>query len=125
IWPLRRWSWAREYLTGVPAATPAQQAAPLKLSALLLEKAPLVLLAIASTSLTVISHEGLGITQQSHGLPFELRMENAFVSYARYLGKFLWPSHLAVLYAHPGKWAEGVVWVRLFLLVILSFLSAL
>ncbi|HMC28626.1 MAG TPA: tetratricopeptide repeat protein, partial [Verrucomicrobiae bacterium] len=123
IWPLRRWSWARRNLPEVSAPTPAQQAAPLKLSALLLEKAPLVLLAIASTALTVISHEGLGITQQSHGLPFELRMENAFVSYARYLGKFLWPSHLAVLYPHPGKWPEAVAWGSFLLLAILTLIA--
>ncbi len=32
------------------------------------------------------------------------RAGNALVSIARYLGKFLWPSDLAIFYAHPGAW---------------------
>ena len=32
------------------------------------------------------------------------RIENAFVSYARYLGKTFWPEKLSVLYPHPLHW---------------------
>jgi tetratricopeptide (TPR) repeat protein len=38
-----------------------------------------------------------------------VRIENAFVSYARYLGKTFWPSPLAVPYPHPGHWPFGLV----------------
>ena len=42
-------------------------------------------------------------------VPFSL--ENAVVAYARYLGKAFWPSHLAIMYPHPGNslraWQRG------------------
>lgn len=120
VWPLRRWTWARENLPGAGAVTASDQSAPVRVTILVLEKIPLVMLALGSSFLTIISHEGLGLTQQSHGLPFELRMENAFVSYARYVGKLLWPTHLAVLYPHPGKWPGIVVWGSFLLLGILT-----
>jgi len=31
------------------------------------------------------------------------------VSYARYLGKAIWPADLCVFYPHPGAWPEGQV----------------
>ena len=37
------------------------------------------------------------------------RIENAFVSYARYLGKTLWPASLANPYPHPGHWEFALV----------------
>jgi len=37
-------------------------------------------------------------------LPIETRVENAFVSYARYLGKMFWPADLTVLYPYPEQW---------------------
>ncbi|HLW89014.1 MAG TPA: tetratricopeptide repeat protein, partial [Terriglobales bacterium] len=33
--------------------------------------------------------------------PFSLRLENAIVSYSRYLGKAFWPTQLSPLYPHP------------------------
>jgi len=35
-------------------------------------------------------------------LPFGVRLENALVSYAGYLGKTVWPSNLSIFYPHPG-----------------------
>ena len=42
--------------------------------------------------------------------PLSLRLENAAVSYATYLGKTFWPVHLAVLYPYPDSiplWQAG------------------
>ncbi len=36
--------------------------------------------------------------------PMTVRLENAMVSYARYLGKMFWPADLALPYPHPGHW---------------------
>ena len=33
--------------------------------------------------------------------PLPIRLENATVSYVRYIGKAVWPSHLAIFYPHP------------------------
>ena len=67
---------------------------------LLLEKVPLLGLCIASAVLTVRAQSAGGATS-SYGLV--LRLENAVVSYAQYLGKAIWPSRLALFYPYPAK----------------------
>ena len=41
--------------------------------------------------------------------PLPVRLENAFVSYARYLGKTVWPVTLANPYPYPGHWPMPMV----------------
>lgn len=67
-------------------------------SALLLEKAPLCALAVASAIVTLKAQRAGGALSATG---WQLRLENAIVSYASYLGKALWPSHLAPMYVHP------------------------
>ena len=67
-----------------------------QLSTLLLEKLPLLGLAVASCVVTIFAqHEALQSFEQ-FSLP--LRMGNALISYAAYLGQMFWPTGLAVLY---------------------------
>ena len=68
-------------------------------SALVLEKIPLLLLSVASAIITVIVQKSGGALRAEY--PFPLRLENAMISYARYIGKAFWPSHLAALYPFP------------------------
>jgi Flp pilus assembly protein TadD len=35
-------------------------------------------------------------------LPLQVRLANALVAYMSYIGKMIWPVHLAVFYPHPG-----------------------
>jgi hypothetical protein len=54
---------------------------------------------------------------------FSIRLGNAILSFARYIGKAFWPAHLAYLYPHPGyslRW--GQVWAALFLVIAVSAL---
>jgi Tfp pilus assembly protein PilF len=120
LWPLRRWSWAQKKLSPASDSQLVADRQPAKLSFLIIEKIPLLLLAIGSSLITVLAHEGLGISQESHGLPVQLRIENALVSYVRYLAKFFWPARLAVLYPHPGKWSEPAVLGSFFLLAAIT-----
>jgi tetratricopeptide (TPR) repeat protein len=57
-------------------------------------------------------------TVVEYSLP--VRLQNALVCYARYVGKAFWPSHLAPLYPHPGEALPGwqVGGASLFLLVV-------
>ncbi len=41
--------------------------------------------------------------------PFAARVENALVSYGRYLGKLFWPENLAVVYPVVDHWPMHVV----------------
>ena len=50
-------------------------------------------------------------------------MGNAFVSYARYLGKTVWPDALSPLYFHPGHWPAITVVGALALLLVLTVIA--
>jgi protein O-mannosyl-transferase len=54
---------------------------------------------------------------------FPVRLENAIVSYARYVQKMFWPSDLAAMYIHPGN--SIPLWQVLVALVFLLGVSAL
>jgi len=88
---------------------------------LLLEKVPLLLMSAASALLTIASQRTGGGFNPDY--TFLARSENAVVSYVRYIGKAFWPSHLAVMYPHPGSslklWQAGAA------LAILALISAL
>jgi len=64
-----------------------------------LEKLPLFALSAASAVITMIAQKGGGALRDEY--EFSARAANATVAYARYLGKAIWPSHLAALYPFP------------------------
>jgi protein O-mannosyl-transferase len=94
-------------------------------SFILLEKLPFFALAAASSLLTLLGHQGLGMLQAGSQLPLELRLENAVVSYVRYLGKTFWPVKLAVFYPYPLAWPMGQVVASGLLLLGMSALAVL
>ncbi len=69
---------------------------------LVLEKVPFFLLAVASSLVTFLVQRKGGAV--STVLSLADRVENAFVSYVRYVAKTIWPTNLSVLYPHPGHW---------------------
>ena len=74
------------------------------------EKVPFFLLSALSSGVTFAAQKSGGAVRSLASFPVSERMENALVSYARYLGKTFWPVDLAVFYPHPGHWpAEQVV----------------
>lgn len=82
-WPLRRWPL-------------------LSVRFVLLEKAPLFLLIIASCVVTFQAQLFGKAVAPFEGFSLTTRLGNALLSYTNYLGKMLWPAHLAVYYPHPG-----------------------
>ena len=84
---------------------------------LVLEKIPLLLFCAASAAVTVIVQKSGGALRAEY--PFALRLENALVSYTRYIGKAFWPTRLAALYPFPRHGVPG--WQVVFAaLVVLS-----
>ena len=71
---------------------------------LVAEKLPLLLLAAGTSVVTLAGAERAGATAGLELLPLPARIANALVAYARYLGKTIWPSHLAVFYPMPAAW---------------------
>ncbi|HZM10837.1 MAG TPA: hypothetical protein VFC15_11560, partial [Candidatus Limnocylindrales bacterium] len=119
-WPLRRMFADGEFAaTGSATVFPARS-----FSRLVLEKLPLVALSAVSAAITIKAQRvGGGINPE---LSLSARLANAIVSYARYVGKAVWPTHLAPMYPHPGnslaKWE--VFTALLFLLVVTALVTA-
>ncbi len=73
-------------------------------SALVWEKVPLLFLSLMSAALTMYAQ---GVARpENWSFTFSMRLGNAILSYARYVGKAFWPSALAPEYPHP----EGFIW---------------
>jgi tetratricopeptide (TPR) repeat protein len=72
--------------------------------ALVKEKIPFFVLALASSVVTLVVQRQGGAVSSLAGVPLGARVENALVSYSRYVGKFFWPAGLSPLYPHPGYW---------------------
>ena len=98
-WPLQRMSAPKD---GSSGRTQATQLPARSLAWLIVEKLPLFALSAASAVLTI---KAQGATGALNGVftsyPFSIRLENAIVSYVRYIGKAFWPTHLAIFYPHP------------------------
>lgn len=62
------------------------------------EKLPLFALSITSSIITLLAQQNSGAVASLAITPLSIRMENAVLSYAGYIGKMLWPSRLAVFY---------------------------
>jgi cytochrome c-type biogenesis protein CcmH/NrfG len=74
-----------------------------------LEKAPFFLLSAFACVIAVRAQQGHGAMGVLAGLPFGARLNNAVISYCRYLGKMVCPTGLAVFYPHPGFWPTVLV----------------
>jgi len=86
---------------------------------LLLEKVPLLALSAASSAITILAHQKLGSILSGEIAPLSLRLQAAFVSYARYLGKAIFPADLSVFYPNPVAWPASQVVFSAVLLVTL------
>jgi tetratricopeptide (TPR) repeat protein len=71
---------------------------PLKRGWKWMEKVPLFLLAAAASAITYLVQQQSGAVKALANFPLSLRLENAFASYAIYLGQTFWPARLAVFY---------------------------
>jgi tetratricopeptide (TPR) repeat protein len=91
---------------------------------LVLEKLPLLLLSATSAAVTMKAQKAGGAIQTFSQYSLLLRLETAAISYARYLGKALWPSKLVALYPHPTKlypaWKIGAAAILLLLVTALA-----
>ena len=87
------------------------------------EKIPFFVLTALSCSVTYWAQSKGAAMAAMAGLPVAARVQNAVVSYARYLGKVFWPVDLAVFYPHPGHWPWAAVTAAVLMLAGLCFLA--
>jgi len=99
LWLLDYWPLGRMF----PPAAPHRSTEAPRFSSgwLMLEKVPLLLLSAASAVVTMKAEASGGAIHGASQYSLLLRLETAVISYARYLGKALWPSNLVALYPHP------------------------
>jgi protein O-mannosyl-transferase len=104
FWPLRRWN------PFADAGQALQTTGSTSLSALGIEKLPLLALSAISAVITMRAQSLGGAIQTANALghtvaayAVHVRIENAAVAYARYLKLAVWPVQLAPMYPHPGN----------------------
>lgn len=68
---------------------------------LILEKIPFLALSVASSIVTMYAQHKGGAVASITAVPFTFRAVNALWAYVLYIGKMLWPLHLAVIYPLP------------------------
>lgn len=93
------------------------------LAGLLVEKAPLVALAAASSVITVLAQKSGGAIVQQAQVGLIDRLANAAVAYGRYVLKTIWPADLALQYPHPIEWPAGTVLVAAICLIAITALT--
>jgi len=106
-WPLRRFTLQSDAQGRPRFASPSQRQVARQL---VREKLPLLALALISSIVTFGVQQRAGAVSELAKLPFNLRLENALVSYTAYIGKMLWPANLSALYPLsrlPESWVLG------------------
>jgi Flp pilus assembly protein TadD len=95
-----------------------------KLFSLIYEKIPLFIPVAISSFLTILAQKEAEALYTFEALPFATRIANAFVSYAGYIIKTVWPQNLAVFYPHPfGTLSLLYVFLAVFAIAGISFFS--
>jgi len=100
-WPLRRFTFS-ESTENVAEPDGVPRFASASARRLLLEKLPLLALAAASSTVTLLAQGAGGALGDLTTLPLGSRIANAFTSYAIYLRKTGWPLDLGPFYTHPA-----------------------
>ena len=112
FWPLRRMRFSSDEFS-----LDGQHACGLPLPAvrhrweLVMEKIPLLLLSVLASWLAADSMKYTGEVISFELIPLALRIKNALVSLLTYIGKVVWPEHLAVFYPYPeavSPWHTGL-----------------
>jgi Flp pilus assembly protein TadD len=114
-WPLRRWS--------LSVLNRGEGRRKSNTQYIILEKVPLLLLSTLSVYISSKSIQGEGDVTSLQLVPMLLRIENALVSYVKYIGKMIWPQNLSVYYPFPDMVPAGQLISAVAVLVALSSLA--
>ncbi len=90
---------------------------------LIWEKIPFLILSAISSIVTFFVQKSAGTVGGLDFFPLTVRLANAVVSYAKYIGKMIWPAHLAAFYPYPLKlWSVSQVLAAIVLLSVITIL---
>jgi hypothetical protein len=99
-WPLRRLALASD--KSEPSDLRAGGIPQKSFRELVLEKMPLLGIALVSSVMTMKAQRASGAVVSFDTAPLSVRLSNGVVSYVKYLMKAFWPANLAPMYPHPG-----------------------
>ena len=105
-WPLERLS-IRNVLNGPPASNTRTNRK--RLSWLIVEKLPLLALAVIASTWTMYLQQRGGATDLTQLLTFSQRLANGVVGVWRYIGKVVLPIGLSPFYSHPHSWPIALI----------------
>ncbi|HUB87995.1 MAG TPA: tetratricopeptide repeat protein [Verrucomicrobiae bacterium] len=93
-------------------------------SGLVVEKIPFFALTVASCIATYVAQHNGGAMMTLQDFPLNLRLENAIISYGRYLLMTVWPVNLAVIYPLPNhlRWIHAAAAISAAVLIAISLL---
>jgi len=91
----------------------------------LVDKIPLLLLAAGSSFITIYSTVVVKTFYYFDQVPLRQRLATSIISYARYLGKLVWPTHLSVFYPFPAAWPMSWIAGSTVLFILLTVLATL
>lgn len=105
-WPLGRWQ-------------------PGNIRRLILEKIPFFVVLPLVSRLSYLANQRGGALTEMANLHWDGRLQNVFVSYARYLGEFFYPCGLSIYYPYPltRYWPEKYVVLAMLVVVVLSTIA--
>lgn len=87
------------------------------------EKIPLIILSLFSVIISSLSLKYSQIFVSQKSIPLDLRIENAIVSYAKYIIKLFWPSDLALIYPFPNAIPSMHVFISLLFMLLITIFS--
>jgi len=121
-WPLERIQLRKQTGNGDLQSSKKQNTIGQKpIMQLVVEKVPFFVISAVSCVVTVFVQRIGGAVPTMEALGLKVRVGNAIVSYAAYIGKMVWPSRLAVLYPYAvGSLTMSKVVVSGLLLVLIS-----
>jgi tetratricopeptide (TPR) repeat protein len=123
-WPLRRFS-TTSCEPASNADSPRTDRGGLPLRGIILEKLPLLALAIVASAITFATQKkGGAISTVEERAALSTRLANAVVSYLRYVGKFAWPRDLEVFYPYR-LWSAQLVLVSAIALLAVTIAALL
>ena len=105
-WPLGRLGKTKDFPTKKSSVAVPRHFSFLSL---ILEKAPFLALAAVFSVITFVVQKNAGAVVALEHFPLLARIENAMISYMRYLGKTFWPDSLAMLYPYRGWTTTQIV----------------
>ena len=122
FWPLKRFQWQRDFQV---KSDKARGDTVKRKYRIVFEKTPLFILAVISCIVTFFAQKSQGAVKAMWALPIKYRIENALVSYVKYILKTIWPQKLAIFYPHPGNSLPSWQIIMAALLIVVACYGAL